>query len=232
LCCRLQQKRQEWARKGHGEYNEVEEKEFFKVRADHRHIVCLRLPPPPGIASCCSAHRLPSMALQSTVQEIKGEERMVCHFYRNTLPCQVLDKHLAVLAAKHLETKFIRVHAEKAPFLTGAAWLQEGGPLQIEAAAICHSAPPSPDPPHATDRGIEPPAPCPMPFNAERLKIWMLPTLAIIKHEKTTDYVVGLDELGGAEDFSTGAHGWASYAAPKLLVFAARRWYCHELGTD
>ena len=32
----------------------------------------------------------------------------------------------------------------------------------------------------------------------------MLPTLAIIKHEKTTDYVVGLDELGG-EDFATGA---------------------------
>ena len=29
--CRLQQKRQEWARRGHGEYNEVEEKEFFKV---------------------------------------------------------------------------------------------------------------------------------------------------------------------------------------------------------
>ena len=32
----------------------------------------------------------------------------------------------------------------------------------------------------------------------------MLPTLAIIKHEKTTDYVVGLDELGGSEDFSAG----------------------------
>lgn len=32
----------------------------------------------------------------------------------------------------------------------------------------------------------------------------MLPTLAVIKHEKTTDYIVGLDELGGSEDFSTG----------------------------
>ena len=30
--CRLQQKRQEWAQKGHGEYNEREEKDFFKVR--------------------------------------------------------------------------------------------------------------------------------------------------------------------------------------------------------
>ncbi|KAL4423229.1 hypothetical protein ABPG77_000021 [Micractinium sp. CCAP 211/92] len=88
-------------------------------------------------------------------KEMKGEERMVCHFYRSSLPCQVIDKHLAILAARHMETKFVRVHAEKAPFLT------------------------------------------------ERLKVWMLPTLAIIKNEKTTDYVVGLDELGGVEDFST-----------------------------
>lgn len=27
----------------------------------------------------------------------------------------------------------------------------------------------------------------------------MLPTIAIIKNEKTTDYIVGLDELGGAD---------------------------------
>jgi hypothetical protein len=53
------------------------------------------------------------------LQEMKGEERMVCHFYRSSHPCQVMDKHLAVLAAKHLETKFVRLHAEKAPFLTG-----------------------------------------------------------------------------------------------------------------
>lgn len=32
---------------------------------------------------------------------------------------QIMDKHLALLAGKHLETKFVRVHAEKAPFLTG-----------------------------------------------------------------------------------------------------------------
>ncbi len=44
----------------------------------------------------------------------------------------------------------------------------------------------------------------PLPVLTERLKIWMLPTVAVIKHEKTTDYVVGLDELGGVEDFSTG----------------------------
>lgn len=31
----------------------------------------------------------------------------------------------------------------------------------------------------------------------------MLPTLALIKKEKTVDYVVGLDELGGADSFET-----------------------------
>lgn len=51
----------------------------------------------------------------------------MCHFYRSSLPCQVMDKHLALLAGKHLETKFVRVHAEKAPFLTGGlSWLGLG----------------------------------------------------------------------------------------------------------
>lgn len=86
---------------------------------------------------------------------MKGEEKMVCHFYRENWPCKVMDKHLAILAKKHIETKFAKINAEKSPFLT------------------------------------------------ERLKIWMLPTLAIIKNEKTTDYVVGFDDLGGVDDFQT-----------------------------
>ena len=80
---------------------------------------------------------------------------MVCHFYRNNWPCEVMDKHLKILSMKHLETKFVKLNAEKAPFLT------------------------------------------------DRLKIWMLPTLALIKNEKTTDYVVGFDDLGGVDDFQT-----------------------------
>ncbi|KAL3140644.1 hypothetical protein ABBQ32_005211 [Trebouxia sp. C0010 RCD-2024] len=111
-------KKQEWLRKGHGEYNEIaSEKEFFA--------------------------------------EMKGEERMICHFYRENWPCKVMDKHLQILAKQHVETKFIKIHAEKSPFLT------------------------------------------------ERLKVFMLPTLACVKKEKTVDYVVGFDELGGSDDFST-----------------------------
>ena len=37
----------------------------------------------------------------------------------------------------------------------------------------------------------------------EKLKIWMLPTLALIRQEKTVDYVVGFDDVGGKDDFST-----------------------------
>jgi len=85
----------------------------------------------------------------------KASERLVCHFYRDNWPCKVLDKHLSILAKQHVETRFIKVHAEKAPFLT------------------------------------------------EKLRIVVLPTLAIVKNAKVEDYVVGFDELGGKDDFST-----------------------------
>lgn len=65
--------------------------------------------------------------------QIKGEERVVCHFYRASMPCevrsvcssvfpiirarrstvvltmQVMHRHLQRLAETHLETKFIKV---------------------------------------------------------------------------------------------------------------------------
>uniref|UniRef100_N1QX79 Thioredoxin domain-containing protein n=1 Tax=Aegilops tauschii TaxID=37682 RepID=N1QX79_AEGTA len=68
---------------------------------------------------------------------------------------QVMDKHMSILAKQHVETRFIKVHAEKAPFLT------------------------------------------------EKLRVVVLPTLALVKNAKVEDYVVGFDELGGKDDFST-----------------------------
>jgi hypothetical protein len=41
------------------------------------------------------------------------------------------------------------------------------------------------------------------PFLVEKLKIWMLPTIALILDGKVKDYVVGLDEVGG-EEMQTG----------------------------
>lgn len=86
---------------------------------------------------------------------VKASERVVCHFYRENWPCKVMDKHMSILAKQHIETRFVKIHAEKSPFLT------------------------------------------------EKLKIVVLPTIALVKNAKVEDYVVGFDELGGTDEFST-----------------------------
>ncbi|BFG41977.1 hypothetical protein CerSpe_282510 [Prunus speciosa] len=86
---------------------------------------------------------------------VKASDRVVCHFYRENWPCKVVDKHLSILAKQHMETRFVKINAEKSPFL------------------------------------------------AEKLKIVVLPTIALIKNAKVDDYVVGFDELGGKDDYST-----------------------------
>ncbi|MCL4139741.1 UNVERIFIED_CONTAM: hypothetical protein GTU68_046674, partial [Idotea baltica] len=49
----------------------------------------------------------------------KKSDNFVCHFYRDSfVRCKILDKHLDILAKKHIETKFCKINAEKAPFLT------------------------------------------------------------------------------------------------------------------
>ena len=59
-----------------------------------------------------------------------------------TVHLQVMDKHMSILAKQHLETRFVKINAERSPFL------------------------------------------------AEKLKIIVLPTLALIKNAKVDDYVV------------------------------------------
>jgi thioredoxin-like negative regulator of GroEL len=49
----------------------------------------------------------------------KKSENVVVHFYRDeTFRCKILDKHMAALAPKHVETKFCKINADKCPFLT------------------------------------------------------------------------------------------------------------------
>ncbi|XP_053240150.1 thioredoxin domain-containing protein 9 [Podarcis raffonei] len=51
-------------------------------------------------------------------EQVKRSNKVVCHFYRDTsFRCLIIDKHLTVLAKKHIETRFIKLNAEKAPFL-------------------------------------------------------------------------------------------------------------------
>ncbi|XP_054403773.1 thioredoxin domain-containing protein 9-like [Pongo abelii] len=94
-------------------------------------------------------------------QEVKESENVVCHFYRDsTFRCKILDRHLAILSKKHLETKFLKLNVEKAPFL------------------------------------------------CERLRIKVIPTLALLKDGKTQDYVVGFTDLGNTDDFTTETLEW------------------------
>lgn len=49
---------------------------------------------------------------------LKKSDNVVIHFYTNTSErCKILDMHLKILAPKHIETKFVKLNAEKCPFL-------------------------------------------------------------------------------------------------------------------
>jgi len=91
----------------------------------------------------------------------KLSDKFVCHFYRESTPrCQIMDMHLAKLARKHTGTRFVKIDAERAPFL------------------------------------------------AEKLRIIMLPTVALVIKGKVKDYIMGFDDLGGADDFDTEVLEW------------------------
>lgn len=89
-------------------------------------------------------------------EELKKEARAVVHFFRpSNRRCDIVDAHLRVLARKHVETKFMRIDAEKSPYV------------------------------------------------AEKLKIWALPTIVLIRDGKTDHSIIGFEEMGGRDDYST-----------------------------
>merc|ERR1719261_950466 len=48
----------------------------------------------------------------------KKSQRFVVHFYRGVTPrCEIVDAHLSKLAPDHLETRFVKINAEKNLFL-------------------------------------------------------------------------------------------------------------------
>ncbi|KAK3010675.1 hypothetical protein RJ639_011278 [Escallonia herrerae] len=49
--------------------------------------------------------------------EVTSSEKVICHFYhREFYRCKIMDKHLKSLAPRHVDTKFIKLDAENAPF--------------------------------------------------------------------------------------------------------------------
>lgn len=88
-------------------------------------------------------------------------EHVVVHFCKNDSPrCKIVDMHLKVLAKKHVETRFVKLDVERAPFLSG------------------------------------------------RLKIRVIPTIGLVKENKTKDFIVGFTDLGNRDDFSTEMLEW------------------------
>ncbi|KMZ57160.1 putative Thioredoxin domain-containing protein [Zostera marina] len=49
--------------------------------------------------------------------EVTHSDKVICHFYhREFYRCKIMDKHLKALAPLHINTKFIKIDAENAPF--------------------------------------------------------------------------------------------------------------------
>jgi len=49
----------------------------------------------------------------------KKSPKVVVHFFREAPErCKIADMHLKIIAQKHLETRFVKLNAEKSPFLT------------------------------------------------------------------------------------------------------------------
>ena len=51
------------------------------------------------------------------LKEMTSSERVVCHFYHKDFPrCAIMDHHIQKLVGRHIESKFVKIDAEKAPF--------------------------------------------------------------------------------------------------------------------
>jgi hypothetical protein len=49
--------------------------------------------------------------------EMTSSPWVVCHFYhRDFSRCEIMNHHISRLVARHVETKFVRINAEKTPF--------------------------------------------------------------------------------------------------------------------
>ncbi|RYG66429.1 hypothetical protein EON64_09785 [archaeon] len=69
--------------------------------------------------SCFSTYRYSEMTdTKDFFNAAKKSRFMVVHFYRPVTPrCQIVDAHFQKLAPQHMETRFVKIDAEKNPFL-------------------------------------------------------------------------------------------------------------------
>ncbi len=51
------------------------------------------------------------------ISEVTSSNRVICHFYHRDFPrSEIMNHHLQRLSQRHIETKFIKIDAEKCPF--------------------------------------------------------------------------------------------------------------------
>lgn len=51
------------------------------------------------------------------LNEMVSSRKVVCHFYHTEFTrCAVIDHHIQKLVQRHVETKFVKINADKAPF--------------------------------------------------------------------------------------------------------------------
>lgn len=87
---------------------------------------------------------------------VTGSKFAVCHFYhRDFERCKIIDKHLELIAKEHLECRFVKLNAEKAPFFI------------------------------------------------QKLKVKVLPSILLFKDGIAIDRIVGFDDLGATDEFTT-----------------------------
>ncbi|XP_058755776.1 thioredoxin domain-containing protein PLP3B-like [Vicia villosa] len=90
--------------------------------------------------------------------EVTGSEKVICHFYHKEFyRCKIMDKHLKSLSIKHIDSKFIRLDAENAPFFV------------------------------------------------TKLAIKTLPCVILFRQGVAVDRLVGFQDLGAKDDFTTRA---------------------------
>merc|ERR1712070_479567 len=59
------------------------------------------------------------------LKEVCGSEHVVVHFYHvEFIRCKVMDQHLAKIAHDHMECKFLKINADKAPFFVNKIGVQ------------------------------------------------------------------------------------------------------------
>ena len=128
----------------------------------------------------------------------KKSEKVVCHFFRErTFRCKIVDKHLSLLATRHLETRLAT------PLSEGKAnhfvFLARFVKLSVERA----------------------------PFLCERLKIRMLPTIGLVVDGKTKDFIKGLyyNEPLGCMLRYTCACMWVSRIHMVSIELAAAKYW-------